>query len=344
MNETSLQIESLRKELGNKLCILGHHYQSDAVIAHCDYTGDSLELARRVPSISAEHIVFCGVYFMGESAALLAGPEQKVYLPDENADCVMARMAPATLLEEVLQKLAAAGRKIIPVAYVNTSLAIKAVVGRHGGTVCTSANAQKVLKWALDNGDAVLFLPDKNLARNTAEQLALDKAQQYVVDIRQGGRIDLDRAREARLLIWPGCCAIHAKFNAEKIARVRKACPSCLVAVHPECSPETVGAADAVGSTSFLIDYVAKAPAGSTVVIGTEINLVERLRTRHAGFLRVMPLDKASCSHMAKVTEEKLAKLLAAIKDNQAGPLTVVENLKEPARLSLERMLEMPLS
>ena len=160
MQDTSTAIACLKKQLGANLCIMGHHYQNDAIVRHCDITGDSLELARRVPGIEAAHIVFCGVYFMGESAALLAKPGQSVHLPSLDADCLMSRQTPAPLARKVLEQLAALGRKITPLAYVNTDLALKAVVGEFGGAVCTSANAKIMLRWALDQGDGVLFLPD----------------------------------------------------------------------------------------------------------------------------------------------------------------------------------------
>ena len=153
------EIAALRRRLGDAVCIMGHHYQNDAIVAFCDVTGDSLELARRVPDIRAQHIVFCGVHFMGESAALLASPEQAVHVPAPDADCEMARMAPAAQARAVLERLRALGRKVTPLAYVNTTLALKAVVGEYGGAVCTSANAEQMLRWALDQGDGVLFLP-----------------------------------------------------------------------------------------------------------------------------------------------------------------------------------------
>ncbi len=334
-------IEVLRRELGSHITILGHHYQQQSVIDHCDFRGDSLELSRKVAAIEAEHIVFCGVYFMAESAALLARPDQAVHLPEKNADCVMALMTPAGLLETILSRLTASGRRIIPLAYVNTFMDVKAVVGRYGGAVCTSANAERMLRWALSEGDGVLFLPDKNLGRNTAYGLGLTDADMYQLDVRKRGQlVDLEAAARATLLYWPGLCAIHARFSTAQIEAARAADPDCLIVVHPECTPEVTKAADAAGSTSFIIDYARQAPDGAHVIIGTEINLVRRLEREHAGRLRIEPLLSSACSHMAKVTPAKLRQTLEQIHNKTADPVAVPVDDAAPARETLERMLE----
>lgn len=271
------RIEELRKRLGPRVTILGHHYQDDTVIRHVDIRGDSLELARKVEHIDSEHIVFCGVYFMAESAALLAAPGQKVHLPEMSANCVMAQMAPADLADVILKKCNRV-RKVVPLTYVNSSLAVKAVTGKYGGAVCTSANAEKMMRWAVGQGDAVLFLPDKNLGRNVADALGLPRDRRHILNIRRAGaEMDMGAVNAADLILWPGCCAIHARFNARQIESRRAEYPGARVVVHPECSPEVVALADAAGSTSFIINYVAEAREGDTIVIGTEINLVERL-------------------------------------------------------------------
>ncbi len=329
---------------GDNVCIMGHHYQAQDIVTHCHITGDSLELARKVQDITAPHIIFCGVYFMAESAALLARPGQHIYIPDVGANCVMSQMTPAPLLEKVVEKLCSAakkeGRTLIPLAYVNTSLAVKAVVGKYGGAVCTSANAQAMLTWALKTGEQVLFLPDKNLAQNTAQRIGIPQEQWHVLDIRgQGTRVDMDAAAKARLLMWPGCCAIHAKFTPKRVQDMRDKYPQCRIAVHPECHPHVVNAADAAGSTSLLIDYVAQSPKNSTVIIGTETNLVERLRMRHAEHCHVIPLREAYCSHMAKITGAKLLQTLKSIDDNTSKPVRLPEDIITSAKASLERML-----
>lgn len=344
MHDTSAAVAALKRQLGKDLCIMGHHYQSDAVVAHCDIIGDSLELARRVPGIDAGHIVFCGVYFMGESAVLLAKPGQVVHLPDPEADCMMSLMTPAGLARRVLEQLAATGRKIVPLAYVNTTLALKAVVGEYGGAVCTSANAETMLRWALGQGDGVLFLPDKHLGRNTAKKLGLGAEEQHILRVTgQGLTQDQGRLLDRRLLLWPGCCAIHARLRPEQVEAARAAHPGCRITAHPECRPEVINLCDGAGSTSFLIKDAARMAGeqpGSTLVIGTENNLVARLAARHAGRCRILPLGRALCPDMAKVTEEKLWATLTAIADQRAAPLMVEDALRAPARLSLTRMLE----
>lgn len=340
-SETSAAIAALRGRLGDSLVIMGHHYQGDDVVNHVDKVGDSLELARMVEGIKARYIVFCGVHFMAESARLLAAEGQAVYLPAMDASCVMSDMAPAGLLDAVITRLLGTGRRIVPLAYVNTSLAIKAVVGRHGGAVCTSANARAMLEWALGQGDAVLFLPDKNLGNNTADQLGLTEAERHVLNIRRnGGELELEAARKARLLLWPGCCAVHACFKPAMAEEARRAYPGARVVVHPECAPAMVQAADAAGSTSFLIREAQEAPDGSTLVVGTEINLVRRLARLHAGRVQVLPLAVSACSNMGKVSAERLLVTLRAIESGNARPVEVDASLTAPARDALTRMLK----
>lgn len=340
MTDLNASITQLKQSLGDNVCIVGHHYQQDSVIRHCDITGDSLELARKVANSSAPHIVFCGVFFMAESAALLAREGQQVYLPETAANCVMSKMTPATLLKSVLERLNTR-RKVVPLAYVNTSLAVKAVVGRFGGAVCTSANARTMLKWAMEQGDSVLFLPDKNLGRNTARQLGISEKNWHVLDVRNKGlNLNFEAADHVPLVLWPGCCAIHAKFMPEQVTQMRVEYPDCRVIVHPECSPAVVDSADGSGSTSYLIEQVRNAPEGSTIIVGTETNLVERLRQNYAATCRVIRLRRAFCSHMAKINEEKLHATLKAILTKTAVPTTIPAAHKAPARAALARMLD----
>lgn len=330
------KIAQHKDRLGSRLCILAHHYQSDAVVRHADILGDSLELARRIDGLGAEHIVFCGVHFMAETAAILARPEQKVHIPDINASCVMAEMAPAPLVEKVIAALNRDGRRIIPLTYVNSSAAVKAACGSNGGSVCTSANAATMLRWALGEGDGVLFLPDANLGMNTARQLGLKNAEIKRLDVRGAGSLVTPASPGQRLFLWPGLCAIHAKFHADQIGTLRSVHPGALVLVHPECAPEVVDAADGSGSTSYLIKAVGEAPAGSTIFVGTEWNLVNRLKTLHPD-KDVRPLRKALCSNMAKITEANLSRMLEGLET--APPVRVEEHIARPARLALERML-----
>lgn len=337
----ALRMAEIRAALGKDVVIMGHHYQSDDVMAYVDKAGDSLELARMVSAVDAQHIVFCGVHFMAESACLLASPDKHVHLPALDAACVMSDMVPAPLLDTVLARLNVKGRKVIPLAYVNTSLAVKAVVGRYGGAVCTSANAPIMLAWALAQGDAVLFLPDKNLGNNTADALNLPESARHTLDIRKNGiLIDDALAARASLLLWPGCCAVHACFKPQMAELYHASHPDGRVLVHPECSPAMVQASDGHGSTSFLIREAENAPDGAHLAIGTEINLVRRLAARHSHRLLLTPLTVSACSNMAKVTPSRLLATLHAILSNTATPMTVEPSLTGPARDSLDRMLE----
>jgi len=340
MTSANERITALRAKYGSRLAILGHHYQSDEVIRHVDFQGDSLELSRMIEGLDAEHVVFCGVYFMAESAAALARPGQKIHIPRADATCPMSDMAPAQRVEDVLAELRSQGRLVIPLAYVNSSAEVKAICGLYGGSVCTSANAKVMLDWALQQGDAVLFLPDKNLGHNTANQLNLASSERLEIDIRQSGaKIDHKKAAYARLLLWPGCCAIHHMFKKRHIEEARKALPGARVVVHPECPPALVRAADGAGSTSYLIKYCANAKPGAKIVIGTEANLVERLAARHAPEGKtIVPLKNLCCSNMAKTTEESLADLLEGL--DTATPLSLTEDVAEHARLALTRMLQ----
>ena len=339
-------IEAHRRRMGSGLTVMGHHYQENEVIRHTDFQGDSLELSRKIAVLSSPHIVFCGVYFMAESAALLAGEGQRVYLPEPSAECSMALMSPPLLLETVLDRLESAGCQIIPLAYVNSTLAVKACVGRRGGAVCTSANAKIMLEWALRQGDAVLFLPDRHLGNNTATLLGLPEKERLVLDIRdEGGRIEPVRAESPHLLLWPGFCSIHTRFVPRQIERVRTEYPGIQVIVHPECPPETVNAADFAGSTSAIIHYADALPEGATLAIGTEINLVQRLAERHKGRVRILPLVESACTHMAQTTEERLAATLDSLvsceADGSESPFMVriPDALKAPAEETLIRML-----
>ncbi|SIO27045.1 quinolinate synthase NadA [Halodesulfovibrio marinisediminis] len=341
MNQYQKKITELREKLGDDLVIMGHHYQNDAVIRHVDLTGDSLELARKVTTIDAKHIVFCGVYFMGESAALLADEHQHVYLPEDDANCVMSQMAPYTLVDKVLTRInKESGRKVVPLTYVNSSVAVKAVCGKHGGTVCTSANAEKMVRWAMERGDSVLFLPDKNLARNTAKTIGIPEEKWHILNIKgDGTQIDMDAVSKSELIMWPGCCAIHARFNERQIEEARTKYPDVKIVIHPESAPNVVDKADAAGSTSFIIKYVEEAPEGSNIAIGTELNLVERLADQYEGSKNIFPLLESTCSHMARVTEPKLAKVLEDIVNGTAKPVTIPAGLVEDAKIALERML-----
>ena len=338
--ELAQRIEAIRRTFKDRLCIMGHHYQSDEVIRHCDFTGDSLELARRIPEIAAEHIVFCGVSFMGESAALLTGAHQSVYLPAPHADCMMALMASGCHVQNVLSALNSR-KKVLPLAYVNTSVGLKAVVGAFGGAVCTSANARTMLAWALKNAETVLFLPDKNLGENTARLLGLTPNDYALLRLSGDGVRDLEALLAKRLLLWPGCCPIHAQITGEMLRKAKEDHPGAKIFVHPECQPSVLALSDGFGSTSFLIQEAERqADCGTkTLFIGTEVHLVERLARKYAEQTRILPVMHAVCPDMQAVTEENLFTTLEAIQKGTATPVRLKEEEKLSAREALTRML-----
>ncbi len=339
------QIMALKNELGNDLCVMGHHYQSDAVMQYVDKAGDSLELARMMDNISAKHIVFCGVNFMAETATLLAKEGQSVHIPNPNADCDMALMVPAKALDKVLTKLNSENRKVIPIAYVNTPLDVKAIVGKFGGAVCTSANAKTMLKWAFDEAEkhgenaAVLFLPDANLAQNTAKLIGLSAEKILKLNLSQEGEIyEFESTKSAKLLLWPGYCPVHEILTLDQIKQARKDYPDCKIVLHPECPPLLVDNADYAGSTSYIIKLAAETPENSTLFVGTEVNLVDRLAKQYPN-KNIFNLKRIACKDMAKITEKNLCQKLEEIKANNAKAFEIDDNLRENALLSITRML-----
>ncbi len=335
------KIQKLKHELGNDLVIMGHHYQHDDVIQHVDYAKDSLQLAQIMEKTDAKHIVFCGVHFMAESACLLAKSNQNVYLPDLNASCMMAEMTPAPLLDIVIEKIKASGKNIIPLAYVNTSLAVKTIVGKHGGAVCTSANAKTMLEWAYEQGDCVLFLPDRNLGNNVANAINIPVTERHTLDVKNNGNdLDFNAIAGAKIIFWDGCCPIHEYFTLEQVYDIRKNYPEAKIYVHPETPQEIVKLCDGNGSTTYLVKMAEEAPENSTVVIGTEYNLVHRLMKKYPS-KKIIPLYKdAICPDMAKITEALLCKTLEDILDNKAKSMQIDQTLVEHAKLSITRMLE----
>ncbi len=330
-------IEAIRKELGPRLLILGHYYQRDEVLRHADVLGDSLELSRRAAESPAERIVFCGVHFMAESAAILAADRQAVFMPEPDAGCPMADMAPLRQVEKAWADLQARGGGFLPVVYVNSSAEVKAFCGRHGGSTCTSSNAGKVFQWAFAQGRRVFFIPDEHLGTNTAHDLGLPDDAVTVYDPgREGGGVSADALARARVLAWPGYCHVHS-FAVEDLAAARRRHPGAKIIVHPETPKVVTRLADAHGSTSQIIRYVEAQPEGATVVVGTELHLVESLALRQRGRRSVAPLRPSVCRNMALTTE---AKLLALLKDwPEANRVRVAPGLKADARLALDRML-----
>lgn len=337
------EILELKKKWGRKLVILTHHYQRPEIVNVGDVRGDSYELAREAARRDdVEHIVFCGVLFMAEAAAVLARDDQRVYHPNTNAGCPLADFADAIQLGRALariEEVRGAG-SVIPITYMNSNVDVKAVVGASGGTVCTSSNAPRAFEWALARKPSVLFVPDEHLGRNTAAQLGIPDEEIVVWDPwHEDGTASFAELMSATVILWRGHCHVHAWFRPDHVREARRACPDALVYVHPECRQEVVRMADGAGSTRYLVGAAAEAPAGSTLYIGTEINLVTRLSMEHRD-KRILPLAHSLCPNMYRITMSRLRDTLAALPGGE--PVTVGENIRENARLALERMLDIP--
>ena len=345
-DEMDARLFAAKKALGERLVILGHHYQRDEVIKFADFTGDSLKLARAAASRgAAEFIVFCGVHFMAESADILRGPHQKVILPDLAAGCSMADMAEGDQLEIAWRELASMGAdRIVPVTYINSSAAIKAFCGEHGGIVCTSTNAAAVMTWAWERGERLLMLPDQHLGRNTGYKLGVPLDRMVVWDPHEvWGGLTADQARNARLILWKGHCSVHTRFTVQQIDAFRKKYPDGKVIAHPECTFDVVQAADLSGSTEAIIGTLRKSPPGSVWAVATEIHLVNRLTHELAPDRTIVTLDPFGClcSTMFRVSPNHLLwileSLLAGTVHNQ---IIVPDDTKRSARVALDRMLE----
>jgi quinolinate synthase len=347
--ELPARAAAAKRALGERLFVLGHHYQRDEVIQFADVTGDSFKLAQQAAARpDAEWIVFCGVHFMAESADILTSERQQVILPDLAAGCSMADMAALSQVKATWQRLTEAGLATgtVPVTYMNSSADIKGFVGRHGGLVCTSSNAKRALDWAYERGERVLFLPDQHLGRNTAVRqlgLSLDECAVWNPH-RPGGGLTEQQLRDARMLLWRGHCSVHGRFTLDCVNDVRARVPGVNVLVHPECTYEVVAAADHVGSTEQIIRTIADAPAGSAWAVGTELNLVRRLARAHPD-KQVMFLDRTVC-YCSTMNRIDLPHLVWALEELVAGRvvnrITVDPDTAHHARVALDRMLALP--
>lgn len=340
-----------KEKLGEKVFVLGHHYQRDEVIQFADVTGDSFKLARDAAARpDAEYIVFCGVHFMAESADILTSPSQAVILPDLAAGCSMADMARLGQVEKAWEALSEAGvaEQVVPVTYMNSSADIKAFCGRHDGVVCTSSNAQAVLEWAFDQKEdaKVLFFPDQHLGRNTAVlKLGMSLGDCVVWDpLKPGGGLSAEELRAAKVILWKGHCSVHGRFSPDTIDDLRAEIPGVQILVHPECQHEVVLKADLVGSTEFIISTIEAAPAGSAWAIGTELNLVKRLADAHPD-KRIVFLDRTVCycSTMNRIDLPHLVWALESLADGQVvNRIEVDPDTERYAKLALQRMLDLP--
>ncbi|MCW5937063.1 MAG: quinolinate synthase NadA [Fimbriimonadaceae bacterium] len=362
--ETSRRISAAKAALGSRLVVLGHHYQRDEIIQHADYRGDSYKLAqdaRKHPE--AEFIVFCGVHFMAESADILTPDHQKVVLPNLAAGCSMADMANIFQVRAAWRQLgevlgwptpangtnrpvvAEKGASVIPVTYINSAANLKAFVGEHGGTVCTSTNAPVAVKWALDRGDKVLFFPDQHLGRNTGATLGYDPERDMVVwdPFKPLGGNTADRLKQAKFILWKGHCSVHARFTLEQALAAREAHPGVKVLVHPECDISLVREADYNGSTEYIIRMVTEAAPGTVWAVGTEINLVSRLQKENPD-KTVFCLDPqiCPCSTMYRIHPSFLCWALERLAAGEVvNQVVVPDDVKKWALVALERMLSL---
>jgi len=353
-DEMDERIAAAKRTLGDRLVILGHHYQRDEVIRFADFIGDSLKLSRAAASkTTAEYIVFCGVHFMAESADILRAPHQKVVLPDLAAGCSMADMAAPDQLEICWRELEQMGvltdaiengrAGIIPVTYINSSAAIKAFVGAHGGIVCTSTNAESVMRWAWERGDKLLMLPDQHLGRNTGWKMGVPLDEMAVWDPNEmWGGLEPAQAHKVRLLLWKGHCSVHTRFTTQQIDVFRKRHPGGRVVAHPECTLDVVRAADESGSTEYIINAVKNSPAGTAWAVATEVHLVNRLAAEVAPDKTVVTLDPFGClcSTMFRVSPNHLLWVLEGLVEGEVhNQIIVPDEIKRDAKLALDRML-----
>ncbi|MGV1100142.1 quinolinate synthase NadA [Thiovibrio sp. JS02] len=340
----SQKIAARKKELGGNLLILGHHYQQEAIFRFADLTGDSLKLARNAAQATdKKYIVFCGVHFMAESADILTSPDQVVILPDLRAGCPMADMASREEVEWAWQDLAGVvSGRIIPVTYVNSSALLKAFVGRLGGSVCTSSNAERVLTWALAQGEKVFFFPDEHLGRNSASALGIPDDEVVLWDRAKplGGNTPA-QLRKAKVILWNGYCTVHMQFQAKHVSHWREKDPQVRIIVHPECRHEVVSQADLYGSTEAIIKAVGDSPPGSKWAIGTEVNLVNRLKRLYPDReIHSLSPFQCLCSTMYRIKPGYLLWVLDNLVARKVvNRITVPAEVAAEAKLSLDRML-----
>lgn len=342
------RIRQAKAELGERLTILGHHYQRDEVFAHADVSGDSLKLSRDAAGSRADYIVFCGVHFMAEVADILSRPEQVVILPDMAAGCSMADMANLANVERAWRELSAVlddpDSRVTPITYINSAADLKAFCGRHGGVVCTSTNARGILESAFAQREKVLFFPDQHLGRNTAYRMgiALEDMVVWDFDLPQGG-LSAEAIRAAKIILWKGFCSVHQMFKPEHIDRFREREPEGLVISHPENSFEVCEKSDVVGSTETILKTVRASAPGTTWLVGTELNLVNRLHHEVKGRgikVQFMSPVVCMCSTMFRTDPQHLAWVLENLVAGQVvNQIKVPAEIAAPAKLALDRML-----
>jgi quinolinate synthase len=339
-NEIIEKILTLKRELGDRLLILTHHYQRKEIVDLGDFGGDSFGLSQKAAEDKeAEFIVFCGVHFMAESAEIISQPHQSVQIPTIEAGCWMADMADMETVENAWGELTSITGKgsVIPIVYMNSDAEMKAFCGRHGGAVCTSSNAPTAFHWGFSQREKIFFFPDQHLGRNTGNQMGISPEEMIVWDPEKvlGGNSP-ESIKKAKVILWDGYCLVHTRFSVDHIRKMRKEFPEAKIVVHPECTEEVVDLADAVGSTSYIVKYVENAPPNSTIIVGTEVNLINRLDLEKPG-KRVLDLHFSLCPNMFKINLKNLLWTLENI--GQVNVVTVPEAIKSEARMALDRML-----
>ena len=342
------RILAARETLGERLVILGHHYQRNEVFRHANFTGDSLKLSRQAAASKADYIVFCGVHFMAEVADILSRPEQISILPDLSAGCAMADMANLQNVERAWQELSEVldpDENITPVTYINSAADLKGFCGEHGGIVCTSTNARHVLEWCFEQREKVLFFPDQHLGRNTGYtmDIPLDKMVVWDFDKPMGG-LTVEQIQQAKIILWKGFCSVHQMFQPEQIDNFKQKYPETRVISHPESPFEVCQKSDYIGSTEYIINTIAEAEAGTRWLVATELNLVNRLHEqfKHEGKnVHFMSPNVCMCSTMFRIDPQHLAWVLEnLVEGHVVNQVSVPDDVAEQAKLALERMLE----
>ncbi len=347
--ELAEQIFARKGQLADKLCLLAHHYQRDEIVQFADYRGDSLKLSQLAASQNdAKYIVFCGVHFMAESADILSADDKIVCLPHMQAGCAMADMADDGAVAAAIDELSAmSDEKLVPVTYVNSTAAIKAITASAGGACCTSSNVENVFRWALDEagagGEKILAIPDQHLGRNTAISLGydLDDTAVYDPSLPNGG-LSADDVKRTKFILWKGHCYVHQRFTSQHVISMRERFSDIRIIVHPECPREVVSLADASGSTEQIIRTIEAAPAGSSWAIGTESNLVNRLARKHSDLsIRVLSDSPALCAQMGRIDMPHLLWVLDNLAEGKIiNQVSVAKNIAAQARISLQRMID----
>ena len=347
-DDCETRIKRAREILGDRLVILGHHYQRDEVFQHADFTGDSLKLSRQAAMSKADYIVFCGVHFMAEVADILSRPDQVSILPDMSAGCAMADMANLTNVERAWQEMSAVldpDEKITPVTYINSAADLKSFCGEHGGIVCTSTNARHVLDWCFERREKVLFFPDQHLGRNTGYTMGIPLDEMVVWDFDKPlGGLTVEQIKKAKMILWKGFCSVHQMFQPEQIDNFKQKYPETQVISHPESPFEVCQKSDYVGSTEYIINTIAAAEPNTRWLVATELNLVNRIHDqfKHEGKnVHFMSPTVCMCSTMFRIDPQHMAWVLENLVDGHVvNQVSVPANVAKQAKLALNRMFD----